>query len=93
MITNNNWSPNLNVDELNVCIEDKMKDLFTNRMDTYNSNQEAIEIRKILNLKNQYLKIFTLNCMLHYTSYGTTAETQVTEALINLTTGHNTRSI
>ena len=69
-----------------------MKDLFINRIDTYNSNQDAIEIRKILNLKNQYLKIFTLNCMLHYTSYGTTAETQITEALINLTTGHNTRS-
>ena len=53
-------------------------------MDTYNSNLEAIEIRKILNLKNHYLKIFTLNCILHYTSYGTTAETQISEALINL---------
>jgi len=84
MIKNNNWNPDLSVDELNACIEGKIKELSTNRMDTYNSNLEAIEIRKILNLKNHYLKIFTLNCMLHYTSYGTTAETQISEALINL---------
>jgi len=91
LISNNNWSPNLNVDELNACIENKMKDLVTNRIDTYYSNQEAIEIRKILKLKNQYLKIFTLNCMLHYTSYGTTAETQITEAITNLN-NYNTRA-
>ncbi len=86
LITNN---PNINVDELNACMEDKIKDLSTNRMDTYNANQEAIEIRKNLNLKNQYLKIFTLNCMLHYTSYGTTVESQITEALTNLNTYNN----
>ena len=74
----------MSVDELNACIEGKIKELSTNRMDTYNSNLEAIEIRKILNLKNHYLKIFTLNYMLHYTSYGTTAETQISEALMNL---------
>ena len=84
MIENNNWNPDLSVNELNACIESKIKELSTNIMDTYNSNLEAIEIRKILNLKNHYLKIFTLNCMLHYTSYGTTAETQISEALMNL---------
>ncbi len=48
MIENNNWNPDLSVDELNACIEDKIKELSTNRMDTYNSNLETIEIRKIL---------------------------------------------
>jgi hypothetical protein len=52
LISNNNWSPNLNVDELNACIENKMKDLVTNSY----SNQEAIEIRKILKLKKSILK-------------------------------------
>lgn len=46
----------------------QIKELSINRMDTYNSSQEAIEIRTILNLKNQSLKIFTLNCMFYYTS-------------------------
>jgi hypothetical protein len=68
MIENNKWDPNMNVDKLNVCIEDKIVELSINRMDIYNSNTEVIEIRKVLNLKNHYLKIFTLNCMLHYTT-------------------------
>jgi hypothetical protein len=84
MIENNKWDPNLNVDKLNAWIEDKIKELSNNRMDTYNSNLEVIEIRKVLNLKNHYLKIFTLNCMLHSTTYATTAESQVSEALNNL---------
>ena len=84
MIENNKWDPNLNVDKLNACIEDKIVELSINRMDTYNSNTEVIEIRKILKLKNHYLKIFTLNCMLHFTTYGTTAEMQISEALNNL---------
>jgi hypothetical protein len=46
----------------------QIKELSINRMDTYNSNQEAIEIRTILNLKNQSLNMFTLNCMFYYTS-------------------------
>jgi hypothetical protein len=33
----------------------QIKELSINRMDTYNSSQEAIEIRTILNLKNQSL--------------------------------------
>ena len=53
MIKNNNWNLNSSVDELNACIEDKIKELSTNRMDTYNSNLEAIEIKKILNLNKQ----------------------------------------
>ena len=69
MIENQKWDPNMNVDKLNNCIEDKMVELSINRMDIYNSNREVIEIKKILNLKNHYLKIFTLNCMLHYTTY------------------------
>jgi hypothetical protein len=42
---------------------------------------------KILGIKNHFLKIFTLNCMMHYTSYGTkseTAENQINEAITNL---------
>ena len=84
MIENQKWDPNMNIDKLNNCIDDKMVELTINRIDIYNSNTEVIEIKKILNLKNHYLKTFTLNCMLHYTTYGTTAETQISEALNNL---------
>ena len=55
MIENNGWNLNLNVDELNNCIEDKIKEFSVNRMNIYNSNQESIEIRRILNLKNHHL--------------------------------------
>jgi len=52
-----------------------------------NSNTQTkkqLKLKKFLVLKNHFLKIFTLNCMLHYTSYGTTAENQIKEAITNI---------
>jgi hypothetical protein len=85
LIKNNNWNPNINVVQLNACIDGKIKELEIQRIDNYNSNNESIEIKKILGLKNHFLKIFNLNCMLHYTSYGTTAESNK-EAIVNMNT-------
>ncbi len=33
LISNNNWSPNLNVDELNACIENKRKEILNTRLE------------------------------------------------------------
>ena len=84
LIKNNNWDTNINVVQLNKCINSKIKELEILRLDRYNSNNESIEIKKILSLKNHFLKTFTLNCMLHYTTYGTTAVNQIDEAIFNL---------
>ena len=79
--------------QLNACIDGKIKELEINRIDKYNSNNESIEIKKILGLKNHFLKIFTLNCMLHYTTYGTTAVNQVNEAIHNLNVYTTTQTV
>ena len=86
LINSNNWDSSINVDQLNTLIDEKLKVLATQRKDTYNDSNESIEIKKILAIKNHFLKIFTLNCMLHYTSYGTTAENQAITNLNAITT-------
>jgi len=35
-------------------------------------NEEAQRVKSLLNLKKNYLKIFKLNQMLHYSTYGKT---------------------
>jgi len=84
LINNNNWDSSISVDQLNTLIDEKLNVLATQRKETYNESNESIEIKKILDIKNHFLKIFTLNCMLHYTSYGTTAQNQINEAIKNL---------
>ena len=87
LINSNNCNSNINFEQLNTWIDEKIKELETQRIKTYNSNNKSIEIMKILGIKNHFLKFFTLNCMMHYTSYGTkseTAENQINEAITNL---------
>ena len=70
LIMKEGWKYNCNMNELNKGIEDKLSETNMTVIDRQWFNEEAQQVKVLLNLKNNYLKIFRLNQMLHYSTYG-----------------------
>ena len=74
------WKYNCNLSELNKNIDEKLIEINMKINDIFCFNKEAQIVKSLLNLKNNYLKIFKLNQMLHYSTYG---KTNVEPEIIN----------
>ena len=72
LIMEEGWKYNCNLSELNKNIDEKLIEINMKVNDRFCFNKEAQIVKSLLNLKNNYLKIFKLNQMLHYSTYGKT---------------------
>jgi hypothetical protein len=70
LIMKEGWKYDCNLSELNKNINEKLSEINMKVIDRLWFNEEAQRIKSLLNLKNNYLKIFKLNQMLHYSTYG-----------------------
>ncbi len=63
------WQPNIKLEKLNALILEKISDLARNKMDVYCFNEKVQKVKKILLLRNNFLRTIKLNELLHYTTY------------------------
>jgi len=70
LIMKEGWKYDCNLSELNKNINEKLSEINMKVIDRLWFNEEAQRVKSLLNLKNNYLKIFKLNQMLHYSTYG-----------------------
>ena len=64
LIMKEGWKYDCNLSELNKNIDEKLIEINMEVSDIFCFNKEAQIVKSLLNLKNNYLKIFKLNQML-----------------------------
>ena len=70
LITKLEWDTNIKMDTINGLIMIKLSEIDTSCSDRYLYNIEAQEVKRLLKLKNGYLKTFSLNTVLNYNNSG-----------------------
>ena len=73
----NGWQQNVNLEKLNKLIMEKQNELIQNKIDTYWFNEKVQQVKKTLEIKNNFLKKNRLNELLHYTTYQVTQRESV----------------
>ena len=77
MLQINGWQQNVNLEKLNKLIMEKQNELIQNKIDTYWFNEKVQQVKKTLEIKNNFLKKNRLNELLHYTTYQVTQRESV----------------
>ncbi len=68
----NESQPNISLEKLNELILEKKSELVRNKIDVYWFNERGQQVKKILLLRNNFLRRTSkLNELLHYTTYQT----------------------